>query len=64
MSKTRLLKRGGLPGKTLLCANDRFAFGAMAAAFAAGLKIGRAEGCDIRIAGMTIILSAATPARL
>ncbi|WP_377293728.1 LacI family DNA-binding transcriptional regulator [Rhizobium sp. SG2393] len=47
----RLLKRDGLPGKTLLCANDRFAFGAMAAAFAAGLKIGRAEGCDLRIAG-------------
>lgn len=47
----RILSKGGLPGKTLLCANDRFAFGAMAAAFASGLKIGRAEGCDVRIAG-------------
>lgn len=47
----RMLARGSLPGKTLLCANDRFAFGAMAAAFTSGLKIGRAEGCDIRIAG-------------
>lgn len=47
----RMLAKGGLPGKTLLCANDRFAFGAMAAAFAAGLTIGRSETCDIRIAG-------------
>jgi DNA-binding LacI/PurR family transcriptional regulator len=47
----RLLAKGGLPGKTILCANDRFAFGAMAAAFAAGLKIGRDESCDVRIAG-------------
>ncbi|PYE43414.1 DNA-binding LacI/PurR family transcriptional regulator [Rhizobium sp. PP-F2F-G20b] len=46
-----ILKRDGLPGRTLFCANDRFAFGAMAAAFAAGLKIGRGEGCDVRIAG-------------
>ncbi|MGR6430028.1 LacI family DNA-binding transcriptional regulator [Rhizobium sp. PAMB 3174] len=47
----RMLQKGALPGKTLLCANDRFAFGAMAAAFAAGLKIGRTESSDIRIAG-------------
>lgn len=47
----RILAKGGLPGKTLLCANDRFAFGAMAAACEAGLKVGRADGCDIRIAG-------------
>ncbi|MBY3181595.1 LacI family DNA-binding transcriptional regulator [Rhizobium sp. 25PS6] len=47
----RILANGGLPGKTLLCANDRFAFGAMAAAFASGLKIGRNDDCDVRIAG-------------
>jgi DNA-binding LacI/PurR family transcriptional regulator len=47
----RILANGGLPGKTLLCANDRFAFGAMAAAFASGLKIGRSDACDVRIAG-------------
>ncbi|WP_087002030.1 LacI family DNA-binding transcriptional regulator [Rhizobium sullae] len=47
----RILAKNGLPGKTLLCANDRFAFGAMAAAFASGLKIGRTETCDVRIAG-------------
>jgi DNA-binding LacI/PurR family transcriptional regulator len=47
----RTLANGGLPGRTILCANDRFAFGAMAAAYAAGLKIGRGPDCDVRIAG-------------
>lgn len=47
----RTLAKGGLPGKTILCANDRFAFGAMAAAWEADLKIGRANDCDVRIAG-------------
>jgi DNA-binding LacI/PurR family transcriptional regulator len=47
----RTLATGGLPGRTILCANDRFAFGAMAAAYAAGLKIGRGPDCDVRIAG-------------
>lgn len=46
-----LSSKGGLPGKTLLCANDRFAFGVMAAAGEAGLKIGRGPEADIRIAG-------------
>jgi DNA-binding LacI/PurR family transcriptional regulator len=44
-----MLANGGLP-KTLLCANDRLAFGVMAAAFSHGLKIGRKSGCDLRIA--------------
>lgn len=47
----RTLRQGGLPGRTILCANDRFAIGAMSALHAAGYSIGRAEGCDIRIAG-------------
>lgn len=46
-----IIAKHGLPGKTILCANDRFAFGAMAAAFAAGLKIGRGGGSDLRMAG-------------
>lgn len=45
-----MLARGGLPGSTLLCANDRMAFGAMAAAWAAGRKVGRRKDCDLRIA--------------
>lgn len=47
----RTLATGGLPGKTILCSNDRFAFGAMAALYAAGLRIGRDASCDVRIAG-------------
>lgn len=46
-----LLQRKALPGKTILCANDRFAFGVMAAACAAGLSVGCNPKSDIRIAG-------------
>ncbi|RWB76124.1 MAG: LacI family transcriptional regulator [Mesorhizobium sp.] len=46
----KLLGNGGLPGKTILCANDRLAFGVMAAAFSKGLKVGRKPDCDLRIA--------------
>ncbi|WP_031196730.1 LacI family DNA-binding transcriptional regulator [Mesorhizobium sp. L103C131B0] len=46
----QMLGASGLPGKTILCANDRLAFGVMAAAFAKGLKIGRKADCDLRIA--------------
>ncbi|MBB4570902.1 LacI family DNA-binding transcriptional regulator [Rhizobium leucaenae] len=45
-----MLKAGKLSFKTILCANDRLAFGVMAAAFAHGLKIGRKKGDDLRIA--------------
>ncbi|TGV95397.1 LacI family transcriptional regulator, partial [Mesorhizobium sp. M2D.F.Ca.ET.145.01.1.1] len=41
---------GGLPARTLLCANDRLAFGVMSAAFSRGLKIGRRADCDFRVA--------------
>lgn len=41
----------GLPSTTLLCANDRLAFGALSAAHKRGLKVGRGEDCDLRIAG-------------
>lgn len=39
-----------LPGKTILCANDRLAFGAMAAAYSRGLRIGRRSDSDLRFA--------------
>ncbi len=48
---TRLLTGGGFPTRTILCANDRVAFGAISAAYRFGLKIGQAAGSDIRIAG-------------
>jgi len=46
---SRLLKAGSSLGGTILCANDRIAFGVMAAACEAGLAIGRLSG--VRIAG-------------
>ena len=36
---------------TILCSNDRLAIGLNSAAYQQGLKVGHAEGCDIRIAG-------------
>ncbi|MBB4569382.1 DNA-binding LacI/PurR family transcriptional regulator [Rhizobium leucaenae] len=41
----------GLPTKTILCANDRIAFGAIAAAYKLGLKVGHGSNANIRIAG-------------
>jgi DNA-binding LacI/PurR family transcriptional regulator len=45
-----LIGANRLPSKTILCANDRLAFGVMAAAFSHGLKIGRKKGDNLRIA--------------
>lgn len=45
-----MLAAGSLPGRTLLCANDRLAFGVMAAAFSAGKKVGRKGDSDLRVA--------------
>jgi DNA-binding LacI/PurR family transcriptional regulator len=45
-----LLGANKLPSRTILCANDRLAFGVMAAAFAHRLKIGRKKGDNLRIA--------------
>ncbi|NLS01524.1 LacI family transcriptional regulator [Rhizobium sp. P38BS-XIX] len=42
---------GSMPTKTILCANDRVAFGAIAAAYKLGLKVGHGPTADIRIAG-------------
>jgi DNA-binding LacI/PurR family transcriptional regulator len=47
----RLLRDGGFPTKTLLCANDRVAFGVLAAMYQAGLKVGFAPDCHYRVAG-------------
>ncbi|MGF9694559.1 LacI family DNA-binding transcriptional regulator [Rhizobium sp. 0TCS1.26] len=46
-----LKERGGFPSRTILCANDRVAFGAIAAAYQSRLKVGRGADCDLRIAG-------------
>jgi DNA-binding LacI/PurR family transcriptional regulator len=47
----RILAGGGFPTKTVLCANDRVAFGVIAAAFQSGVKIGREPDSDLRVAG-------------
>lgn len=45
------LLASSLPSSTLLCANDRLAFGALLAAWEAGVKIGHGRDCALRIAG-------------
>ncbi|MFV0293930.1 MAG: LacI family DNA-binding transcriptional regulator [Paracoccus sp. (in: a-proteobacteria)] len=40
-----------LPTSTLLCANDRLAFGALLAAWEAGIRVGHRADCTLRIAG-------------
>jgi DNA-binding LacI/PurR family transcriptional regulator len=47
----RLIDGSGFPTSSVLCANDRLAFGVMAAACLRRLKIGRGAGSDLRIAG-------------
>ena len=47
----QILQADGFPSDTILCANDRLAYGVMAACHAAGLTIGRGEDNDLRIAG-------------
>lgn len=45
------IEAGEAKSRTILCANDRLAFGAIAAAWQAGLRVGRGPDCDLRIAG-------------
>ncbi|WP_254016850.1 LacI family DNA-binding transcriptional regulator [Mesorhizobium escarrei] len=47
----RILKRQGFSTRTVLCANDRVAFGVIAAAYQLGLKVGHGADCDLRVAG-------------
>ena len=49
--QTQLALRAGLPTRTLLCANDRLAFGALLAGWEAGLRIGHGPEFALRIAG-------------
>ncbi|MBB4266389.1 LacI family DNA-binding transcriptional regulator [Roseospira visakhapatnamensis] len=46
----RILDAGGFPTRTVLCANDRLAFGVMAAAYQRGLRVGRKQDADLRVA--------------
>lgn len=47
----RLLNGAGFPTRSLLCGNDRIAFGVMAALNQAGRRIGLGPDCEFRVAG-------------
>ncbi len=46
-----LLKGAGFPTRTILCANDRVAFGVIGAISETGARIGITPDCDYRVAG-------------
>jgi DNA-binding LacI/PurR family transcriptional regulator len=46
-----MLRDGSFPTRTILCSNDRVAFGVLAAMYQAGLKVGHGPKCDYRVAG-------------
>lgn len=47
---TKLISEGGLPSSTILCSNDRLAIGVLAACYASGLRVGRGDGCALKVA--------------
>ena len=46
----RILDAGGFATNTVLCSNDRLGIGLLSACYERGLKVGRDEGCDLRVA--------------
>ena len=46
----RILDDGGFSTDTVLCSNDRLGIGLLSACYERGLKVGREEGCDLRVA--------------
>lgn len=46
----KLLEEKALKTDTILCSNDRLAIGFLAGCYEAGVSVGRAPGCDIRVA--------------
>jgi DNA-binding LacI/PurR family transcriptional regulator len=47
----RILRDKSFPTRTILCANDRIAFGVLAAMCQAEMKVGFGPDCDFRVAG-------------
>ncbi|WP_371708983.1 LacI family DNA-binding transcriptional regulator [Labrenzia sp. PHM005] len=45
-----LLENRALPVNTVLCSNDRLAIGFLSACYELGVKVGRGEDCDLRVA--------------
>lgn len=48
---SQILDKGGFPTRTVLCANDRLAFGVISAAFERRRRVGRDSDSDLRVAG-------------
>lgn len=46
----QLLEDKALPSNTVLCSNDRLAFGFLAACYEKGVSVGRNQDCDLRVA--------------
>jgi len=46
----RAIDDRALPTNTVLCSNDRLAIGFLAACYERGLRVGRGEGCALRVA--------------
>lgn len=46
----KVLSEGGFPTNTILCSNDRLAIGLLAACYERGLRVGRGDGCALRVA--------------
>lgn len=48
----RTLEAGGFPANVVLCSNDRLAIGLLSACYEKGLRVGRGDGCALRVASM------------
>ncbi|MEM9630216.1 MAG: LacI family DNA-binding transcriptional regulator, partial [Pseudomonadota bacterium] len=46
----RILEVHGFPTNTVLCSNDRLAIGLLSACYEKGFRVGRGEGCALRVA--------------
>lgn len=46
----QLFEGKALPTNTILCSNDRLAIGLLSACYERGLRVGRGEGCALRVA--------------
>ncbi len=46
----KILAEKSLPTNTVLCSNDRLAIGFLAACYESGVRVGRAPGCELRVA--------------
>lgn len=45
-----VLGKGGFPTNTILCSNDRLAIGLLSACYERGFRVGRGDGCALRVA--------------